>query len=34
MHNDSLLILDEIGQANDKDIQQTVYMIGNEKGKA
>ena len=33
-HNDSLLILDEIGQANDKDIQQTVYMIGNEKGKA
>lgn len=33
-HNDSLLILDEIGQANDKDIQQTVYMIGNEKGKS
>ena len=33
-HNDSLLLLDEIGQANDKDIQQTVYMIGNEKGKA
>lgn len=33
-HNDSLLILDEIGQANDKDIQQTVYMLGNEKGKS
>lgn len=33
-HNDGLLILDEIGQANDRDIQQTVYMIGNEKGKA
>ena len=33
-HNDSLLILDEIGQANDKDIQQTVYMIGNERGKS
>ena len=33
-HNDSLLILDEIGQANDKDIQQTIYMIGNEKGKS
>ena len=33
-HNDSLLLLDKIGQANDKDIQQTVYMIGNEKGKS
>ena len=33
-HNDSLLLLDEIGQANDKDIQQTVYMIGNERGKS
>ncbi len=33
-HNDSLLILDEISQASDKDIQQIIYMLGNGKGKA
>lgn len=33
-YNDGLLILDEIGQAEDDEIQNTVYMLGNEKGKA
>ena len=32
-YNDTLLVLDEIGQADVKDIGQVVYMFGNENGK-
>lgn len=32
-HNDSLLILDELGQVSGKDISQIFYMLGNEQGK-
>lgn len=32
-HNDNLLCLDEIGEANPKDIGQSVYMIANGRGK-
>lgn len=32
-HNDNLLCLDEISQANPKTISDSIYMIGNNKGK-
>jgi putative DNA primase/helicase len=32
-HNDNLLCLDEIGEANPKEIGQSVYMIANGRGK-
>lgn len=34
IHNDLPLILDDIGQANPKDIGEIAYMLGNEQGKA
>lgn len=33
MYNDGLLVLDEIGQADPKDIGDTVYMLANGQGK-
>lgn len=33
VHNDSVLILDEIGQANPKEIGETAYMLANGQGK-
>lgn len=33
-HNDGLLILDEIGQANGREIGETLYMLANGQGKA
>lgn len=33
MYNDGLLVLDEIGQADPKDIGETVYMLANGQGK-
>jgi putative DNA primase/helicase len=33
-YNDCLLILDELGQVQAKDIGNTVYMLGNSKGKS
>jgi putative DNA primase/helicase len=33
MHNDGLLILDELSQVSSKDIGSIVYMLGNEQGK-
>lgn len=32
-YNDGLLILDELGQVNGKDVSNITYMLGNEKGK-
>ncbi|MDO8414638.1 MAG: DUF927 domain-containing protein [Agitococcus sp.] len=34
MYNDGLLVLDEIGQAEAKDIGETVYMLANGQGKS
>lgn len=33
-HNDGLLILDELGQVNGKDVSNITYMLGNEQGKS
>ena len=33
LHNDGLLILDEMGQADPREIGDTVYMLGNGQGK-
>lgn len=33
-HNDGLLILDELGQVNGKDVSNIAYMLGNEEGKS
>ena len=33
MHNDVLLCLDEIGQVDEKQIGQIVYMLSNQSGK-
>ena len=33
LHNDGVLMLDEIGQANSKEIGETVYMLSNGQGK-
>jgi putative DNA primase/helicase len=33
-HNDCLLILDELGQVQSKDVGNIVYMLGNSKGKS
>lgn len=32
-HRDSILVLDEIGQANGRDMKNMIYMLGNEQGK-
>ena len=34
LHNDGLLVLDEIGQADPKDVGNAAYMLGNGQGKA
>ena len=34
LHNDGLLVLDEVGQCDPRDIGQVVYMVANEQGKA
>ena len=33
-HSDGLLILDEIGQANGREVGEVVYMLSNQRGKA